>query len=177
MTSDLLLAIGGALALPLLVIMAFGLAGHPAQTGLTASGEKLKPSLERIDPMKGFGRIFGRDGLVAFAKSLFKILCVGVAGTIVLWGALGPITQTAASDPAGLIGAAMDLAWQMLMAMLAVLAVFAVLDYGYQRWSWYERQRMSRQELRDEFKQTEGDPHVKARLKQIRAQKSRQRML
>jgi flagellar biosynthetic protein FlhB len=71
----------------------------------------------------------------------------------------------------------MDIAVEMLVAMLAVLAVFAALDYLYQRFAFIERLKMSRQYVKEEFKQTEGDPHVRAKIRQVRLDRSRKRMM
>ena len=154
-----------------------GVAGNVFQTGLLWTGEKLKPDLKKVSPMEGFKRIFGIDGFVNFLKSMIKVLVTGA----VAWMALKPHTdelgRLAAMEPAAILPLSADLLKALFYAVVAFLTVTAGLDWMWQRQRFMAKMRMSREELKDEFKQTDGDPHVKAKQKQIRAERARRRMM
>lgn len=154
-----------------------GFAGNVFQTGLLWTGEKMKPELKKISPGQGFKRIFGVDGLVNFLKSAIKILVTGA----VAWFALQPradeLGQLAAMDPAAMLPASADLLKALFYAVITFLAVTAGVDWLWQRQRFMKKMRMSREELKDEYKQTDGDPHIKAKQKQIRAERARRRMM
>ncbi len=121
--------------------------------------------------------MFGIEGLTNLAKGLAKIGVVGMAVWTVLWPERGRIVAVLHSSARDVAGDMVHLALKIAMAALAVLAVIAVLDYLMQRYQFFKRNRMSRQEIKDEHRQTEGDPTVKAKVRQIRQERSRRRMM
>ena len=163
---------------PAVGLMTFAaLAGNVLQHRPVFSAARLKPDLSKLSPMKGFGRLFGLDGLMNFIKGIAKILLAGGACFWAVWPELGRVAGAIDLSPAGIVELAMLLIFKAVLAALAVLAVLAAADYIYQRHRFMARHRMSRQELRDEIKQSEGDPMVKARIRQIRLERSRKRMI
>ena len=154
-----------------------GAGGNLAQSGLIFTGEKLKPDWSKVSPLKGFKRIFGPDGLVQFVKTFLKLLAVGVICWLVLKPHVRELEALAAMSPAMILPFTRDLAVALLVATLVFMGFTAGADYLWQRFRFAERMKMSKEELKEDFKQSEGDPHVKAKLKQIRAQRSRQRMM
>jgi flagellar biosynthetic protein FlhB len=154
-----------------------GAAGNLVQHGFLWTGAKLKPEWSKVSPLAGFKRIFGVDGLVQFFKSLFKLLIIGA----VAWAVVKPHTREfetlAALDPAAMLPLSRDLLVGLFGGVLTALAVGAALDWIWQRHRFMQRMRMTREEVKDDYKQSEGDPHVKARLKQIRAERSKRRMM
>ncbi len=164
----------GALAL---ATIAGGAGGNLIQSGLLFTGEKLKPKLEKISPLKGAKRIFGPDGLMNFVKTFLKLAATVAVAWIVLKPHTRELEALAAMSPAAILPMARDLAVAIMGAVLAFLGVTAFVDWLWQRHRFAKRMRMTREELKEDYKQSEGDPHVKARLKQIRAQRSRQRMM
>jgi flagellar biosynthesis protein FlhB len=170
-----------AVALPLLVVLgvfAFAaLAGHLAQHRPLWTSEKIKPGLDKIDPIKGLGRLFGPEGWINFGLSILKIAAVSVALVYALWPDRAIIAAAGALEPSALLGAIQAVGGRLMLAAILAVGVLAALDYVLKRQSFMARMRMSRQEIRDEFKETEGDPHIKARLRQIRLERSRKRML
>jgi flagellar biosynthetic protein FlhB len=154
-----------------------GAGGNIAQSGLIFTGEKLKPDWSKVSPLKGFKRIFGPDGLVQFIKTFLKLVAVGVICWLVLKPHLRELETMAAMSPALILPMARDLAVSLLVSALVFLGFTAGADYIWQRFRFAERMKMSKEELKEDYKQSEGDPHVKAKLKQIRAQRSRQRMM
>ena len=163
-------------ALALAVILG-GVGGNMAQSGLIFSAEKMKPSWKKISPLEGFKRIFGPDGLMNFVKTFIKLLAVVAVCWMVLRPHLRELENMAAMSPASILPFTRDLAVWLMASTLAFLAVTSGADYLWQRMRFAKRMRMSREELKEDYKQSEGDPHVKARLKQIRMQRSRKRMM
>ncbi|MGL4974159.1 MAG: flagellar type III secretion system protein FlhB, partial [Bosea sp. (in: a-proteobacteria)] len=125
----------------------------------------------------GAKRIFGKEGMVNFVKGLAKLMLVGVVVSVVLWGERDRLDGFARMDVGALMPATLALTVKLMASVLAIYAVLAIGDFGYQRFSWHQRQRMTKQELKDEYKSTEGNPEIKAKLRQIRAQKARKRMM
>lgn len=163
-------------ALMLAVILG-GVGGNLAQSGLIFTAEKIKPKWSAVSPLQGFKRIFGPDGLVQFLKTFLKLVAIGA----VCWWVLKPhareLENLAAMSPATILPFARDLAAALLISALIFLAFTAGADYLWQRFRFAKRMRMTKEELKEDFKQSEGDPHVKAKLRQIRMQRSRQRMM
>ncbi|MBI2261313.1 MAG: flagellar biosynthesis protein FlhB [Caulobacterales bacterium] len=154
-----------------------GAGGNLAQSGLIFTGEKIKPDWSKVSPLKGFQRIFGPDGLVQFVKTLLKLIAVGVICWLVLKPHVRELENLAAMPPVLILPFARDLAIALMVSALVFLGFTAGADYLWQRFRFAERMKMSKEELKEDYKQSEGDPHVKAKLKQIRAQRSRQRMM
>ncbi len=154
-----------------------GAGGNLAQSGLLFTGEKLKPDWTKVDPLKGFKRIFGPDGLFQFIKTFLKLIAVGVICWLVLKPHVRELENMAAMSPAMILPFARDLAIALMTSTLVFLGFTAGADYIWQRYRFSERMKMTKEETKEDYKQSEGDPHVKAKLKQIRAQRSRQRMM
>jgi flagellar biosynthetic protein FlhB len=121
--------------------------------------------------------VFGKAAVSSFLKSLTKL---GVVGGVMLW-ALWPKDSTLENmsllDPAALLPYVQDRVVAMLIALASASAIIAVADYVFTRQSYMKRQRMSRREIKEEFRQQDGDPMVKAKLRQIRMERSRRRMM
>jgi flagellar biosynthesis protein FlhB len=159
------------------LMMVAALGGHLIQHKPVFSVEKIKPSFSKLSPMAGFKRLFGLDGLVNLLKGVVKLGLVGTAAFLAVWPDRARLASALDMNPAGVAALAMLLIGKVLIASLIVLAAIAALDYVYQRQRFLTRQRMSRQEVKDELKQSEGDPQVKARIRQIRLERSRRRMI
>ncbi|HVL74155.1 MAG TPA: flagellar biosynthesis protein FlhB [Beijerinckiaceae bacterium] len=172
-----LLAALAALAAPLILLALAGLAGPALQNRPVWTGQPLKPQLSRISPKSGAKRIFGREALAQFLKGLVKIATVGAVAGIILWSERGRLDGFARLDPAALLPGVLWLVLKLLAGVLAVHAVVAIADVIYQRLTWLKRQRMTRRELKEEFKNTEGSPEIKAKLRQIRQSRVKKRMM
>ena len=179
--SDLFGSLGmeivGILAVPLGILAVASLAAHWVQHPPGFSPDKLMPDVSRLSPLKGFGRIFGRAGLVNFLKGLLKVAAAGFAIYAIIWPSRDDVLAIVTLPVTQILPFVQSVTVNFLCAALAVLAVFAAADFGWQYFERLRRLKMTRQELRDEFKQTEGDPTVKARLKQIRSERARKRMM
>lgn len=165
------------LALPALMFLVAGIAGNMIQHRMVWSGEQLVPKLSKISPLAGFKRLFSSESLMNFAKGIVKIGVVGGA----MWMAVKPelfrLEDIVATDLLGLLAITRHLAVKVMIAVLIVMAFVAGLDYFWQRRRWLHRLRMTKQEVKDEYKQQEGNPEIKAKIRQIRMQRSRKRMM
>ena len=169
------------LAMPMLVIFAViaiaGVLGHVVQHRPLWTGEKVKPDLAKLSPMKGLQRMFGMQGWVNLLKSFLKMAAITGAMIYAVWPEATAISESGRLDPAGLLTFTQVIAGRLLLAAIIVVGLIAGGDFIYQRWSFMQRMRMSRRDVRDEVKQQEGDPHIRARLRQIRLERSRKRMM
>ena len=163
-------------ALMLAVILG-GVGGNVMQSGLLFTAEKLKPKLSTLSPLTGFKRIFGPDGIVQFLKTFIKLLIIIAVCYAVLKPHVREFENMAAMSPAMILPMVRDLAMPLFIAALVFLAFTAGADFIWQKFRFAKRMRMTKEELKEDFKQSDGDPHVKAKLRQIRMQRSRQRMM
>jgi flagellar biosynthesis protein FlhB len=170
-------ALIAAVGVPFLMLMLAAIAGNMIQHRLVWSSESLKPKFSKISPGAGFKRIFGKQAVANFAKGLFKLVALGAVMTAVLWPERHRLEAMVRFDPAALMGVTTGLTMHLLGAVVAMLAVVAVADYFFQYRQWFERQKMTLQEMKEEYKQSEGDPHVKGRIRQLRHQRMKKRMM
>ncbi|MDP1913644.1 flagellar biosynthesis protein FlhB [Brevundimonas sp.] len=170
-------AVAPFLGVVMLATIIGGVGGNVAQSGLIFTADKLKPDWSKVNPLKGFQRIFGPDGLVQFIKTFLKLLAVGFICWLVLKPHLRELENMAAMPPALILPMARDLALALMTSTIVFLGFTAGADFLWQKYRFAERMKMSKEELKEDYKQSEGDPHVKAKLRQIRAQRSRQRMM
>ncbi|WP_298256800.1 flagellar biosynthesis protein FlhB [Bradyrhizobium sp.] len=170
-------AVFGAVGVPILMLMLAAIAANMLQHRLVWSGESLKPKLSKISPMSGAERIFGKQALANFAKGLFKLVALGSVMTAILWPERHRLESMLKLDPSAMLGVVVSMALHLMGAVVAMLAVVAIADYFFQYRQWYERQKMSLQEIKDEFKQSEGDPHIKGRIRQLRHARMKKRMM
>jgi flagellar biosynthetic protein FlhB len=166
-----------ALGVPLLLLVIAAIAGNMLQHRLVWSAETLKPKLNKISPLAGAKRIFGKQALANFAKGLFKLLALGAVMSAILWPERHRLEAMLRFDPATIPSVIVALTLQLLGAVVAMLALVAIADYFFQYRQWYERQKMSLREMKEEFKQSEGDPHVKGRIRQLRQARMKKRMM
>ncbi|MFZ4533124.1 MAG: flagellar biosynthesis protein FlhB [Alsobacter sp.] len=165
------------LAVPLGLVLLAGLLGSILQHQPVITTEPLAPQLSRISPMAGFKRVFGKEALVQFVKGLFKLAMVGAAIYAAIWPDWGRLEGLVRMDVAALLPATRTEAVKLLGAVLAIYAVLAAADYGYQKFTWFQRQRMTKQEIKQEHKEQEGSPEIKHKLRELRMAASRRRMM
>ncbi|WKA26822.1 flagellar biosynthesis protein FlhB [Bradyrhizobium roseum] len=170
-------AVLGAIGVPLLMLMLAAIAGNMVQHRLVWSSESLKPKFNKVSPGAGLKRIFGKQAVANFAKGVFKLIALGAVMTAVLWPERHRLESFLMFDPSAIMGVTTNLTVQLMGAVVAMLAAVAIADYFFQYRQWFERQKMSLQEIKDEFKQSEGDPHIKAKIRQLRQQRMKKRMM
>ena len=165
----LILFLSGALVL--------GIGGNLLQTGLLLVPSKLKPDASRVNPMSGFNRLFGVDALVNFVKTFIKL----VVTLFIVYVAAKPfapeLIQLSTLSPLMILPFSVKVLIAIAMGVCIFLGLGGGIDYLWQRFRFMQKMRMSKQEQKEEFKQSEGDPHIKAKLKYMREEKSRRRMM
>ena len=169
--------LGATTLLPALLFFAAALASGLVQNGPVLSAEPLAPKLSKISLLAGAKRLFSAKSLVEFAKGVLKITLVGAAGVALLWPMAPAVIQSAGFGTGPFLVLLRDLTLRLLAGVAALTAVIALFDVLYQRFEHRKQLRMSRRDLQDEFKQTEGDPAIKARLKSLRMERARRRMM
>jgi flagellar biosynthetic protein FlhB len=162
------------MVLPLLVA---GVAGNILQIGFEIHAEPLAPKLSKLNPLAGLKRIVSMRGLVELVKSLVKVLFIGAIAWSVVSGYLADFPTLMRRDIAGIWEFTHTAAYRILFYVCLATVVLAVLDYAYQRWQHEENLKMTKQEIRDERKQTEGDPQIKSRIRSLQRQAAYHRMI
>lgn len=152
-------------------------AGVMLQTGFLVRIAAVRPNFGKLNPLAGLGRVFGPHNLMEAAKSLAKVALVGAVGWNALQQAWPDLARSVAWSPQMLTGRIHAQLMGVVTAMLATQGVIAAVDVIRTRISFNASQRMTRQEQRDEQRESEGDPHVKGRIRQIRMQRAKRRMM
>jgi flagellar biosynthetic protein FlhB len=173
----LLVALGWTLLPAVLLFLVAALAAGLIQHGPIWTAAPLAPKLERISPVAGAKRLFALRSLVEFTKGVVKIVLVGAVAILLLWPAAPRVLTAVEVESGPLLALLHSLALRLLLGVAALTALVAVVDSLYQRFERHKQLRMSRRELQDEFKQTEGDPLIRARLKSLRMERARRRMM
>jgi flagellar biosynthetic protein FlhB len=173
----LIAGIAGVVLLPLLVFWFAGLAGNLVQNMPLFTMETIKPKFSKISPLAGIKRLFSPSSLVNFLKSFFKMLIVVTVIAAIIYPRRDLLDGSVRLDPSALMPVLQRLALQVLGGVLAILTVIAGLDYAWQRHTWHKKLRMTLKEVRDEYKEQEGDPQIQARIRQIRFERAQQRMM
>jgi flagellar biosynthetic protein FlhB len=175
--SKLSLEVIAAVAIPMLLLAVAGAIGHLIQHRLVWSTQSLAPKLSKISPLAGLKRLFSKQAIANFIKGLLKLALIGGIVTALLWPQRMRLESMVAIDPAGLLAIMKSLSLDMLGAVVAILALVAAADYLFQYTQWFQRQKMSLREIKDEYRQSEGDPMVKAKIRQLRQFRAKKRMM
>jgi len=154
-----------------------GVAGNLIQTGFLLTPSRLAPDPSRVSPFKGLERMFGIDGLVHFFKSLLKFAIVGAVAYLALKPHLTEFQKMPEVDPMAMLTVAGDMLKGLIYGVLTLMGLTAGADWFWQRQRFMQRMRMSKQEVKEDFKQSEGDPHIKARIRQLRVERAKRRMM
>lgn len=166
-----------AVAIPILLIALFAVGGNMIQHRLVWSAESLKPKLSKVSPGAGLKRLFSKVALVNFVKGILKLTLLGSVMAMLLWPERDRLDTLVTLDAAAILPFTTVFALKMLGFVVAIMAFIAAADFFFQYRQWYERQKMSLREIKEEFKQTEGDPAIKARIRRIRETRMRKRMM
>jgi flagellar biosynthesis protein FlhB len=161
----------------LLVIFVAGMAGNVIQSGFLLSSEALAPKWTKLNPVSGLKRLFSLRSLVELVKSIVKILFVAAVAFLMIKQELGLIPTLTRQSVPDIFAFAVRVAFTICLNVCLALILLAILDYAFQRWEYEKSLRMTKQEVKDENKQTEGDPKIKARIRSIQMETARQRMM
>lgn len=159
------------------LLMVCAMATAFLQGRVTMSWSRLAPKWSKLDPFSGLKRMFGQRALVEFLKTLAKFAAIVMAVLVVLRPRLAGFDQLVGFTPSALSLSAGTLMFEAVRAVVMVVVLLAGADFVYQRYAFRQRMRMTLQEVKDEHKQSEGDPKIKARIRQIQMQRARKRMM
>ena len=161
----------------MLVVFVVALLGNFVQFGFLFSTEKLAPKFSKISPIEGIKRMFSMQMLMNTLKSIAKVVLVGYIAyheIIKVLPDLNPLMDQEPIQIAAFIG---KVSFSIFLKSALLIAVLAAIDYAFQRYDYRKKMRMTKQELKEEAKQTEGDPHVKGRIRSIQMEMARRRMM
>ena len=175
--SQIELMLIGVLGVPFLLLLIAGIGSNLIQHRLVFSTEPLSPKFSKISPAAGFARLFGKQAGANFLKGVFKVVALSVVMVLILWPERHRLDAMVRFDPMAILTVTKTISVQLMGTVVAMLAVVAALDYFFQYRQWFERQKMSLEEIKEEYKQSEGDPHIKGRIRQIRHARMKKRMM
>jgi len=170
-------AVLATLGIPLVLLALAAVVGNAIQHRIVFSIEPVIPRLSKISPAAGMSRLFSKQATANFLKGLVKLILFGAVIAALLWPQRHRLGRLIVADPAAILPFTQSLAVEMLGTVVAILAIVAAADYLFQYRAWFERQKMSLREMKEEFRQTEGDPAVKAKIRQLRQSRLRKRMM
>ncbi|MGN6463587.1 MAG: flagellar biosynthesis protein FlhB [Pseudolabrys sp.] len=166
-----------AISIPILLLMLAALAANLVQHRFVWSAEAITPKFSKISPLAGVKRLFSKIAVANFVKGILKLCLVGTVLTVLLWPERNRLELLVWTDPLALMPLIMAQSMKLMGAVVAILAIVAGADFFFQYRQWFERQKMSLQEIKDEFKQTDGDPAVKGKIRQLRQKRMAKRMM
>lgn len=137
----------------------------------------LAPDFTRLSPMAGFGRMFSMRGVVELAKAFAKFILIALVAAVFLWFKRGELLELGSEAPAAAIGHAITLSGQALLSLAGTLVLIAAIDVPWQLFQHMKQLRMTRQEVRDEMKESEGNPEIKGKIRQLQQEVARRRMM
>ncbi len=166
------------MTLPILLLIAFvGGASVVVQHGVLFTTQALMPDWSRINPLSGFARIFSIESVMNGSKTFFKFLVIGAVAYFAIISKLPEVLELSRMTPGAILGLSGDLIASLVLRCGAVVAVIGGADYAFQWWSFEKKLRMSKQEIKEENKQTEGTPQVKSRIRHLQREMARNRMM
>jgi len=141
------------------------------------SSKAMMPDFKRMSPMAGMKRLYGPEAIAEFIKSLLRIVFVGTAGGLVIWGGINPLRRLLHQPLEAAMVQGLGFTLKLMLATGGAMMLLAFIDAPYQRWNWMRKLKMTREELRREMKESEGSPEVKGRIRQLQQQMSNRRMM
>jgi len=166
-----------AMMLPFGILLLAGLAGNLLQMKPMFTTEKIKPKPEKISVIKGAKRMFSARSTMEFFKTMAKFVIVSTIVALIIWPERDQLLNLVSASPAALADTISYMALKTLLGVVGAMIVIAAIDVTFQRLQHLKKMRMTKQEVKDEYKQMEGDPQVKSRLRQIRMDKAKKRMM
>ena len=167
----------GSLGLLLAGLLVTGLAAHLGQSGFLWAHKRLKADFSRLNPLPGLKRMFSAAGLVELGKALLKLFVVGWMVYTTMRAQASELLALAQTDLSSAVGYCVDLALALSLRVGAAYFVLAILDYAYQRWKLMKSLRMTKEEVKEDFKRSEGDPFIRNRIRGQQRRMARMRMM
>lgn len=161
----------------MLVIMLAALIGNYAQVGVLFTTEKIVPKYEKIDPIQGFKRMFSLQTMATTIKSILKLVLIGWISYVEIMKNLHGLMPLMDQQPMAIFIFYVRVSFWIFFKASLLIVLLAILDWVFQRWQFMKKMKMSKQEVKEEAKMTEGDPHVKGRIRSIQMEMARKRMM
>ncbi|TBV79668.1 MAG: flagellar biosynthesis protein FlhB [Desulfobulbaceae bacterium] len=161
----------------MLTVLIAALLANYFQVGVLFTTETITPKLEKIDPIKGFGRLFSKQAAANFIKSMIKLGLVGYIVYREIVHSIDAILPLMDKAPYPIMLFVMETSFWIALKCALVLILIAALDYAFQHWQFTEKMKMTKQDMKDETKQSEGDPHLKSRIRSIQLAMAKKRMM
>ncbi len=178
LVAELLIGVGKIMAVPFIVMVVMALLASLIQAkGVMFIPKKIAPDFKKINPFSGLKRMFSPAQLIELGKSLAKVFGVGTILCFVVYKYLGEISQTPNLNILQILRYTDDHIYTLIFITVLIMASIVMADFFFQRYRWLEKMKMSKQEVKDEYKNQEGDPQVKNRLRAIRMSRARRRMM
>lgn len=146
-------------------------------SGFRFSAQAFKADLTRLNPLAGLTRMYGKESLAELGRSLLRLLLIGGVAAMVIKASMGRLLDMPGQSLEAAVASGVDVVSSVFLALVLAMAVLAALDVPYQRFAWRARLKMTKQELRDEAKESEGNPEIKARMRHVARQIANQRMM
>jgi flagellar biosynthesis protein FlhB len=174
---NLIAQVASFLIFPAIILVVAALAGAMIQHRPMITFEKIQPKLNKISPLSGLKNKFSMQNVVEFLKSVFKLVLVASVVVIIVWPEREVLENMITLEPSSINDIVYTMVIRVLIGVVAVMGVIAGLDFLFQKIQFTKKMRMTKQAIKDEHKQSDGDPMVKARLRQIRMDRARTRMM
>ncbi len=175
--TGLFAAVGTALTPILAALFGFAILGGVLQGRPMIAWSRIKPKWNKLNPVNGAKRMFGKQALVEFLKTFAKLCLVAGIAAGIAWPHAATIDRLVGADLIDAGSAASDIVHAMLRPIAMLVGALALFDFIWQRLSYTKRMRMSLQEVKDEYKESEGDPKIKGKIRQLQMQRARSRMM
>lgn len=166
------------IVLPLMIaVVIIGISANMMQVGAMVSWEALTPNLEKLNPFKGFKQLVSLQAVMELFKSMAKLVMVDTIAYVTVKGQFAGLEELGKLEVSGIFLFISKVIFKVFFRVAIAMACLAVIDYLFQKWQFEKRLKMTKQEVKEEFKQTEGDPFVKSRIKKIQMEVARRRMM
>ena len=163
---------------PLLAaVFAGAVLSNIAQVGFMVSGELIKPKFSKLNPFKGLKRLVSMQSVMELFKSMVKLIIVGATAYLTITHEMDNVSMLGELELVSIFHYIFATFYKIFLKCSIAMLVLVVIDYAYQRWEFEKRIKMSKQEIKDEYKKTEGDPQVKSRIRAIQMEMARKRMM
>jgi len=159
------------------IIVLVGILASVLQVGVQITLKAIAPKFNKISPLTGLKRLFSTQSLADFLKSLAKLIIVGIVGYITYMDKITELNGLSVATPEAILEYNFTVVAEVSGKIVLALVAIAIFDYLYQRWHHEKQLMMTKQEVKEETKQTEGDPQLKARIRQIQREMSNARMM
>jgi len=161
----------------MLCLIIAGVAANVIQSGVTFSMQSIQPKLEKINPIAGFKRLFSMRSFVEFIKNIIKMIIILVIGYTTIKSEFIEFFDLANQDVSQIVGFIGSLSIKLFLRIGFIFILLAIMDYAYQKYEYEKNLKMTKQEIKEEYKQSEGDPLIKSRIRSIQREQARRRMM